>query len=111
MISTPLGNAGQATADASGNATISMGPSAVNESWSVSQHRVSNPGPNIPTLNVYKNFIAPAGFVANTTQALNNTSETAVDLGPSEQLFYVFAGCSPGTVCTVHITGSRNINV
>lgn len=107
----PFTFAVQATADANGNATVQAGPSKANEDWTVTSQHVTNPGPRVPEVLTYKDFVAQAGFLEGTTRGTQDNSDTSIDLLTGQILIWVWSGCSVGTVCGVTIRGTRNIAV
>lgn len=91
--------------------TIQLGPSVTNESWDIEHQSVSNPGPLIPEVLVYKNVIAPSGFIEGTLNGISGMSDTSISLLRGEVLYYVWTNCSPGTTCNVTVRGNKSYAV
>jgi hypothetical protein len=88
--------------------TIQFGPYTANESWDVEHQSLSNPGPLIPEVLVYKNVVAPSGFIEGTLNGINGMSDTSISLMRGEVLYYVWTNCSPGTLCQVTVRGTKD---
>lgn len=107
----PFFKGNQANANSIGLATIIMGPVVANEDWHITHMEVNNPGPNIPTVVVYKNVIAPSGFVDQTINGLFGNSDTIVDLIASETVIFVWTRCTPLTACNITLRGERYVDM
>lgn len=94
-----------------GTVTLSLGPEKSNESWSIDHQSVNNPGPLIPEVLVYKNVIAPSGFVEGTLNGISGMSDTVISLLNGERLYYVWTNCTPGSSCTLTVRGTKTYAV
>lgn len=96
-------------ANSAGEVVLRLGPTKANEEWTIEHQSVSNPGPRIPEVNVYKNFVADSAFIEGTINGKSGSSDTLINLMTGEIVLYVWTGATPGTLCTVNVRGTRTI--
>ncbi len=101
--------AGNAQADASGVARVTIGPPTAIALWIVTgMTSVVNNSVLTPQLRVYKNYESPGTLCNSSLRAAATVStQDDVPLSPGEKLIFVWSNCDPGAWCTASIRGEQ----
>lgn len=100
----------QAIANASGVASVPLGPQLAGETWLIESITVQCVNSTNATATVYKNAILPANVKASTRQGYNDVDYNAnIPLQIGEQIWVVWNNCTPLDICYVTVQGTRNV--
>lgn len=105
ITDSPLAQSYQGKANASGVVDLMFGPVVANESWHVQLINLSNPGPRVPTVTIYKNVKANIGFIDQTLNGLFGAWNGDLKLLSSEVCIVSYSLCTPNTLCSISVQG------
>lgn len=101
------------TADGSGNASITVGPTIAHTRWKLERYSVKATGVTggIVSFTLYRGATAGGQVIDSTPyQGQGNTSDgNNVDLYPGEYVTGVWSGASPGSACSFTIQGQQYV--
>jgi hypothetical protein len=113
MRTLDLSRQANVTLNGAGAGTVQLGPSIVNEQWSISQVSVSCSA-NVTTGTCECQIFAPtlanfkdgtfSGDTGDTSDAL-----TGLTLWPGQYVYAVFTGGVPGAIAYVQLQGTRDV--
>ncbi len=103
----PLETAANATFNALGVASVSVGPGRANLHWKVTRLVTSTTSTAVvqPQLRVYRNVETPSTLVDSTYSGNSATSETNLDVRVGERLLFVWSGGTTDAIATIVISG------
>lgn len=107
----PLNTSAQATADATGKATVRIYQNTAGSSWVVKRMITSVVGAgatpqSLINLSAYSNSVSETNRKDGTSSAAQDASETDIPLQASEFLIGVYTGAPVGSICTLTVTGT-----
>lgn len=106
MTTLPLLENVQATADANGRATATIGPRRYGDSWNVKLLATVTDSTNESQLRVYRGVEVNSAIVASTYSGNQDTAGGNEIVVPSgDKLVFVWTNASVGAVCTCRIEG------
>lgn len=106
MTTLPLAESKNATADAAGTATVSLGPLRAFEKWVITRTTVSSTSANdVPTAKVYRGAVQPSRLIDGSYDGTFDTSDTRIELMSGDKIVVEWTGSDVGAVCTATIEG------
>ena len=108
--SLPLNENVQIAMNASGNATLTIGPQNVYQVWQISGISVSTSTANsVASCSVYQGSGPNGQFLGGTYNASQNSGSFGITLYPGQTICAVFTGGDPGSVATMAVIGTVNV--
>lgn len=106
MRTIPLDQDARGTANASGTATVQIGPNRSGQRWRVSSLSVSTSIADSCTAQVF----SPMGvFIGGTFTGSQDTTDLDVELNFGSRLKVIWSGATPGNACTVGVSGTIEV--
>lgn len=103
-----LDESGRATADANGNARITLQPLRAFEFWQIDRMTVQNSSTTlVPLCKVYRSSVDPTKLVDGTFTGTFDVSDTQLTLPNAMPLIADWTGADPGSSCTFTVAGKR----
>lgn len=104
-MTAPLHVSASATIDATGTATVTLGPVPAWRRWQVTHLAVTVAAGTRPQFRLYRNDVAANTFLDGTLNGATNASETDIGLAAGEYLTGQWVGGTPGQVATLTAEG------
>jgi hypothetical protein len=105
-MKTPLYESGRGTANASGVATVTIGPRRAFEKWQVTRVAVqSTSSVLVPTCRLYRGAAVASRLIDGTYTGTLDSTDLSLTLQSGEDLVAEWSGCDVGATCTVTVDG------
>jgi len=96
------------TLDSNGSGTVTAGPGAARERWSISNISVNSDSALVPQVLIYRNSAIKSNFVTGSFSGqLDVDSSSNIQLRPGEKVVAVWSGGTPGATATVRFEGEK----
>lgn len=109
MRSVPLDESESGTVDASGVASVRIGPTRVQQYWRVGNVALSCTSSDDAEARVYLGAATPGNLLAGTYSGNQDNAPISVPLGFGQFLTVVWSGATPAATATVSLNGTMEV--